>query len=108
MTTRKIERVLLAAGVTLLTVWIAARLHRTIGSREAIAEFEAQETSAASNRDSASPDPVLRVPVDFHFWSAKRISAYEIASLRKPTLPWQFSTFRRSIFQFRSSIIRMT
>jgi len=83
--TRKIERVLLAAGLMLLTVWIAARLHRTIGSREAIAEFEAQK--AFSNSDRASPDPVLGVPVDFRLWSAKRISAYEDSLTRKTDAP---------------------
>jgi len=67
--TRTIERVLLAGGLALLTVWIGARLHRTIGSREAIAEFDAQEASAPSNRDPALPDPVLGVPVDFRLWS---------------------------------------
>ena len=87
MTTRQFERVLLAAGLTLLTVWIAARLHRTIGSREAIAEFEAQKTSAPSNRNPASPDPVLGVPVDFHLWSAKRISAYEDSFTKKTDAP---------------------
>jgi sortase A len=83
--TRTIERVLLAAGLTLLTVWIGARLHRTIGSREAIAEFEAQK--APLNSDRASPDPVLGVPVDFRLWSAKRISAYEDSVTRKTDAP---------------------
>jgi sortase A len=69
----------------LLTVWIAARLHRTIGSRAAIADFEAQKVSSDSDR--ASPDPVLSVPVDFRLWSAKRISAYQDSLTRKTDAP---------------------
>jgi sortase A len=76
---------LLAAGLMLLTVWIAARLHRTIGSRAAIADFEAQKVSSDSDR--ASPDPVLSVPVDFRLWSAKRISAYQDSLTRKTDAP---------------------
>jgi sortase A len=87
VTIRQFERVLLAAGLTLLTLWIAARLHRIIGSREAIAEFEAQEASAPSNRNPASPDPVLGVPVDVRLWSAKRISAYEDSFTKKTDSP---------------------
>jgi sortase A len=69
----------------LLSVWIAAQLHRTIGSREAIAEFEAQKALAISDRESL--DPVLGVPVDFRLWSAKRISAYEDSVARKTDAP---------------------
>ncbi|HEV7512842.1 MAG TPA: class D sortase [Candidatus Acidoferrum sp.] len=87
MRTRTIERVLLAAGLTLLTMWIGARLHRTIGSSEAIAEFEAQGTSASSNRGPGLPDSVLGVPVDLRLWSAKRISAYEDSVVRKTDAP---------------------
>jgi sortase A len=84
---REIERVLLSAGLTLLTVWVAARLHRTIASRAAIAEFEAQNSTAPSNKAPASLDPVLGVPVDFRLWSAKRISAYEDSLARKEDAP---------------------
>jgi sortase A len=84
---REIERVLLSAGLTLLTVWVAARLQRTIASRAAIAEFEAQNSTAPSNKAPASLDPVLGVPVDFRLWSAKRISAYEDSLARKEDAP---------------------
>jgi sortase A len=85
--TGKIERVLLAVGLTLLAVWFAARLHRTIGSSRAIAEFEAENTAALSSKAFASPDPVLGVPIDFHLWSAKRISAYEDSLAKKTDAP---------------------
>ena len=87
MRTQKIERVLLAAGLTLMTVWVAARLQRTIASRAAVAEFEAESTVAPSNRASATADPVLGLPVDFRLWSAKRISAYEDSLAKKADAP---------------------
>jgi sortase A len=79
--TGQIERVLLVVGLTLLAVWFAARVHRTISSSRAIAEFKAENTAAAS------PDPVLGVPIDFHLWSAKRISAYEDSLAKKTDAP---------------------
>ena len=87
MRTQKIERVLLAAGLTLMTVWVAARLQRTIASRAAIAEFTAESAAASSKKASASPDPVLSVPVDFRLWSVKRISAYEDSLTKKTDAP---------------------
>lgn len=87
MRTRPIERVLLVTGLTLLTVWFGARLQRTMGSRAAIAEFETENAADPSSRSSASPDPVLGVPVDFHLWSAKRISAYEDSLTKKTDTP---------------------
>ena len=86
MRTRKIERMLLGAGLTLLSVWVAARFHKVVGSRIAIAEFKAEHGAAHSTGASASADPILEVPIDFHLWSAKRISAYE-DSLAKKTDP---------------------
>ncbi len=87
MRTQKIEGVLLVAGLTLITVWVAARLHRTIASRAATADFKAESAAASSKKASASPDPVLVVPVDFRLWSAKRISAYEDSLTKKTDAP---------------------
>jgi len=85
--TQKIERVLLVAGLTLLSVWVAARFHRVVGSRIAIAEFKAEHAATPSNGASASPDPVLDVRIDFRRWSAKRISAYEDSLAKKLDAP---------------------
>lgn len=74
-------------GLTLLSVWVAARFHRVVGSRMAIAEFKAEHAAAPSNGASASPDPVLSVPIDFRLWSAKRISAYEDSLAKKTDAP---------------------
>jgi sortase A len=85
--TQKIERMLLASGLVLLTVWLVARLHSTISSKVAIAEFEAENVPAASSKASELPDPALGVPVDFRLWSAKRISAYEDSLGKKADAP---------------------
>src|SRR4029077_14219305 len=61
--------------------------HRTISARTAIAEFEAENTSDPSNGASGPVDPVLGAAVDFHLWSAKRISAYEDSLARKGDAP---------------------
>jgi len=71
----------------LLTVWVAARVHRAIGSRAAVAEVKAEIAAASSNRASASPDPLLGLPVDSRLWSTKRISAYEDSLPKKTDAP---------------------
>ena len=78
---------LLVTGLTLVSVWLAAQLHRTISSRAAIAEFKAKRTVEASNRAFAATDPLLPMPVDFRLWSANRISAYEDSLARKTDAP---------------------
>jgi sortase A len=74
-------------GLTLLSVWVAARFHKVVGSRMAIAQFKAEQAAAPSNGSSASPDPVLSMPIDFRLWSAKRISAYEDSLAKKTDAP---------------------
>ena len=87
MRTRTIERVLLATGLTLLSVWFAARFHRTISARTAIAEFEAENASEPPDGASVPVDPVLGAAVDLHLWSAKRISAYKDSIAKKADAP---------------------
>jgi sortase A len=84
---RRAERILLATGLVLLTVWAVGRLHGAIGCRTAIAEAKAENTAAPSNRASASPDSVLGVPVDFRLWSVKRILAYQGSLTTKTDAP---------------------
>ena len=47
MKLRRVERVLLLIGLVLLAVWGAARLYRVIGSRAAIARFQADRFAPA-------------------------------------------------------------
>jgi len=74
---RTAERVLLAVGLTLLGVWGAARLHRSISSRAALKTFKA---SAGVNADTESA-------VDFTLWSPQRIAAYKESLATKRDLP---------------------
>jgi len=83
---RQVERILLATGVILVGIWVAARFHGAIGSRAAIARFEADNVISPARGD-APPDPILHSPVDFRLWSAKRISAYEQSLAEKTDVP---------------------
>ena len=76
MKIKRAERILLAVGLALLALWVAARLHRVIGSEVAMARFEAGQTAKPSV-SSTAPGPTQNSPVDFRLWSAQRISAYE-------------------------------
>lgn len=82
-----IERVLLAAGLSLLAVWGAARFHGAVSSKTAIAEFEAAEAENLANRPSPSPDPTMSSSVDFRLWSPKRIAAYKDSLIKKNEHP---------------------
>jgi len=74
---RRIERILLAIGLALVAVWVAARLHSMIGSDAAVAQFESRETAKPAHSAATQLARVLDAPVDFRLWSAERISAYE-------------------------------
>ena len=84
MKIRRIERILLVIGLMLLAVWATARLYRVIGSRAAIARFEAEGPTKPSTE---SPSPTSASPVDFRLWSAQRISAYKDSLTKKTDLP---------------------
>jgi sortase A len=77
---QRIELVLLAAGLSLLAVWGAARFHGAVSSKTAIAQFEAAEPEDLANH-------ALSSNVDFSLWSPKRIAAYQDSLARKSDLP---------------------
>jgi sortase A len=79
------ERGLLAIGLTLLAVWLAARFHGAMRSQAAIAEFESKATTTPA--DEPLTDLDSGSPVDFRLWSVKRISAYEDSLLKKTDAP---------------------
>ena len=88
MRVERLERVLLASGLTLLAIWVAARGNGAIASRLAIARFEALNTpNSPADFASTLPDPVLGSRVDFHLWSVKRIAAYEDSLIKKTEAP---------------------
>ncbi len=84
---RRVELVLLAIGLVLLALWGAARLYRVIGSRAAIARFQADQPTNAIDKPAALPDPDSNSPIDFRLWSVQRISAYEESLTKKMDTP---------------------
>jgi sortase A len=87
MNIRRAERIVLALGLALLTVWAVARLHRTIASRAAIAGFKAEEATMLSQSMSPTPDPILGFKVDFRLWDTKRIAGYKASLTQKKDKP---------------------
>lgn len=78
----RIERILLATGLVLLSVWLAARFYGAIGSRAGIAEFESRAAKSATSHLLTADSST-----DFRLWSEKRISAYEDSLLKKTEAP---------------------
>lgn len=87
MMPRRTEGILGGAGLVLLAIWFTAQVHGAIGSRIAIARFEALSERNSSGAASTSRDPVLGLPVDFRLWSTKRVAAYKDSVDRKTDIP---------------------
>src|SRR5258708_32909207 len=87
MKIQRAEKALLAIGLTLLAIWGAARIHRTVGSRAAITRFHAENTSSLAPSYSVAFDPVSSSRVDFRLWPNKRIEAYEDSLAKKTYEP---------------------
>jgi sortase A len=77
MKLRRVESVLLVIGLMFLALWGGARLYRVIGSRAAIARFQADQPTNPIDRAAVLPNPDLNSPIDFRLWSVQRISAYK-------------------------------
>lgn len=77
------ERAILVTGLVLLGFWGAARLHRFVASRAAIAGFR------GAPMENLSPwvDPSLGSRVDLRLWSSNRIAAYEASLTQKKDTP---------------------
>jgi sortase A len=80
---RLLEVTLLAAGLILVTVFVAAKAQTQISSRLAVKKFEAEQSVAL---DEAEEFAVLqtRADVDLKLWSDSRIKDY-LESLESPT-----------------------
>ncbi len=84
---RKIEQIIFAAGLLLLTVWGVGRLDGVLASRSAIAEFQTRKAAAAGENLSSGSDPASDSTVDVSLWSNKRIEAYKQSLLVKTDAP---------------------
>ncbi|HXJ11579.1 MAG TPA: class D sortase [Candidatus Limnocylindrales bacterium] len=78
----RVEGIVFATGLALLTIWGVARIHRTIASRNAIARFQTEEAGM-----SPMADPILGTRVDFTLWATNRVTAYETSLLQKKDQP---------------------
>jgi sortase A len=84
---RRAEQIILAIGLALLAMWAAARLHRSVASKAAITQFEAEEVANAAEGAPPSSDPALGSNVDFRLWSVKRVVAYKESLAKKTDAP---------------------
>jgi sortase A len=91
MRTRRIELILLSIGLTLLTVWGAARIDMGISSRAGIRRFEAEEVHA----QDINPTSALAGRVDFALWSEKRIAAYKASLAENGEAPLAILVIRK-------------
>jgi sortase A len=87
MSIRRLERIVLAIGISLLIVWGVARLHRALASRAAISRFHVEEANTLAETMSAPDDPILGSKVDFSLWATNRIAAYEASLTQEKDKP---------------------
>lgn len=87
MKIRRAEGVLLSIGLALLAVWAGAWFHRVIGSRAAIAQFQANAAKNVNEGASASLELPADSMVDFRLWSPKRVAAYKESLAQKTDSP---------------------
>jgi sortase A len=80
-----LERLLLAAGVVLVTIWAAALLHRSISPRFALWQFD--RAKAAAQQGFGTSQSKIEQGVDVSLWSEKRIQAYRDSLISKTDLP---------------------
>lgn len=69
------ERLLIVIAAILLTLFLAARLHRTVLSRAAIKAFEGSRK--ATFKRVAADGTLSAAPPDFSLWSPKRVEDYK-------------------------------
>jgi sortase A len=87
MNTRKGERIFLAIGLALLTIWAGARFYGSLASIAAIERFQADAAPGAGNSASAWDGSVPGPDADFTLWSPKRVTAYKDSLSAKTDLP---------------------
>jgi sortase A len=80
---RRLEIILLAAGLILVTVFVAVKVQSRISARLAVKKFETEQT-AALRGDKEFSVLQTRTDVDLSLWSNKRIKDY-LQSLEEVT-----------------------
>jgi sortase A len=95
MHTRRIELVLLAIGVALLTMWTGGWVQRAVSARAGIWRFEANEVHAQDTNPARTNDLTSRERVDFTLWSQERVAAYKDSLTRKTDAPLAILVIRK-------------
>jgi sortase A len=88
-TLRIIQYLFLALGVLGIAAYLLARIHGTVSSRAAVANFEAlaQTQPPSENRTSQKLSLLQSGKVDFSLWSSKRISDFQSALTQQASPP---------------------
>lgn len=89
MKIRRGERICLAIGIALLTIWAGARIYGSLASRAAINLFRSNtgEVQLAGNGAPLKDDFSGGSGVDFALWNPKRVAAYKESLSTKTDLP---------------------
>lgn len=82
---RRIEGLLLAAGLVLALVYLCARLHSVVMSRAGLWSFG--ELSERASATKSEEEPRTAAAVDFGMWSEARVKAYQEALATKVGTP---------------------
>lgn len=71
---RQFERLLLIAGVLMLTLYVAARIHKTVLSNAELQRFKAQQVASTTGPERVA---LTSAVPDFSLWSEKRVRDYQ-------------------------------
>jgi sortase A len=86
MKMRTLERIVLSVGVTLVAMWGAAQMYRSVGSEVAINRFEsAPANTVDGTRTSSTFD--LGLAADVRLWSIERVKAFHDSLVKKTDPP---------------------
>src|SRR6266436_4688622 len=89
MNIRKGERLLLAVGLTLLSIWTGARFYGVVESHAAMDRFQANAATVpgANNGARGRNISLANSEPDFALWNPKRVIAYRDSLSTKTDLP---------------------
>jgi sortase A len=73
----RVERFLLIAGLSLLAIYAAVRIHGILLSRAALRNFAAVQQPSSLNPPSDHAEQLAAAPPSFALWSGKRIKEYQ-------------------------------
>ena len=82
-----LERLLMAAGVILLTICAAALLHRATASRFALWQFDKAQAATEHGHPSTARQSTTEQQLDFSLWAKNRVQAYRDSLASKTDTP---------------------